>query len=58
MGTVKVVFCMDTEGPCDDPSNDELLSSWANVQIYAVSDKANNLRVRICKADGDQDRPN
>jgi len=29
-----------------------------NVQIYAVSDKANNLRVRICKADGDQDRPN
>ena len=31
MGTVKVVFCMDTEGPCDDPSNDELLSSWADV---------------------------
>jgi len=29
-----------------------------NVQIYAVSDKDKSLKVRICKADGDQDRPN
>ena len=25
---VQIVFCMDTEGPCDDPSNPELLASW------------------------------
>ena len=28
---VHVVFCMDTEGPCDDPSNPELLATWSEV---------------------------
>jgi len=26
--TVFVVFCMDTEGPCDDPNRPDLLASW------------------------------
>jgi len=26
--SVQVVFCMDTEGPCVDPANPELLRSW------------------------------
>lgn len=26
--SVQIVFCMDTEGPCDDPNNPELLSNW------------------------------
>lgn len=30
-GTVYVVFCMDTEGPCADPSNPELLATWGAV---------------------------
>ena len=25
---VLVVFCMDTEGPCADPTNPDLLASW------------------------------
>ena len=28
---VFIVFCMDTEGPCDDPENDELLKNWGTV---------------------------
>jgi len=28
MKKVNVVFCMDTEGPCDDPNNVELLHNW------------------------------
>lgn len=28
---VYVVFCMDTEGPCDDPGNPELLADWPKV---------------------------
>lgn len=31
MSKVYVVFCMDTEGPCDDPNNDELLKTWSDV---------------------------
>ena len=31
MSKVYVVFCMDTEGPCDDPNNDELLKNWSSV---------------------------
>src|SRR4051794_33601957 len=27
-GTVHVVGCMDTEGPCADPGNPELLGTW------------------------------
>jgi hypothetical protein len=26
--SVQIVFCMDTEGPCDDPNNAELLANW------------------------------
>ena len=29
-----------------------------NVRVYAVADKTERLRLRLCKADGDQDRPN
>jgi SAM-dependent methyltransferase len=36
-GRVHVVLCMDTEGPCDDPSNPELLASWDAVD--AAMDK-------------------
>ncbi len=28
---VQVVFCVDTEGPCADPDNPELLGSWEQV---------------------------
>jgi hypothetical protein len=28
---VQVVFCMDTEGPCDDPEKPELLATWERV---------------------------
>ena len=31
MSKLYVVFCMDTEGPCDDPGNDELLKDWKKV---------------------------
>lgn len=31
MNTVYVVFCMDTEGPCDDPNNDMLLKTWRDI---------------------------
>ena len=31
MSVVHVVFCMDTEGPCDDPNNSEILKNWAAV---------------------------
>lgn len=37
MSKVYVVFCMDTEGPCDDPNNNELLKTWGNVD--AAMDK-------------------
>ena len=30
---VYVVFCMDTEGPCDDPSNPSLLKNWDAINI-------------------------
>jgi SAM-dependent methyltransferase len=30
-GSVQVVFCMDTEGPCRDPGNSELLPDWPSV---------------------------
>jgi SAM-dependent methyltransferase len=30
--TVQVVLCMDTEGPCRDPANPELLGSWPEVE--------------------------
>src|ERR1700726_237937 len=28
MSTVYVVVCIDTEGPCSDPANRELLATW------------------------------
>lgn len=31
-GTVQIVFCMDTEGPCDDPGNPQLLATWDRVE--------------------------
>ena len=31
MSKAYVVFCMDTEGPCDDPDNDSLLKTWKDV---------------------------
>lgn len=31
MSIVYVVFCMDTEGPCDDPANSEILKNWQAV---------------------------
>ena len=31
MSKVYIVFCMDTEGPCDDPDNDSLLKTWKDV---------------------------
>ena len=31
--TVFVVFCMDTEGPCADPANPELLTTWPEVDV-------------------------
>lgn len=31
MAGVDVVFCMDTEGPCADPANPELLGTWDEV---------------------------
>ena len=34
---VQVVFCMDTEGPCADPGNPELLATWE--QVDAAMDK-------------------
>jgi SAM-dependent methyltransferase len=30
-GCVYVVFCMDTEGPCDDPKLPDLLATWPKV---------------------------
>jgi hypothetical protein len=36
-GTVHVVVCMDTEGPCADPENPELLATWDAVD--AAMDK-------------------
>lgn len=33
MSTVHVVFCMDTEGPCDDPINLEILKNWQQVDL-------------------------
>ena len=33
MSKVFVVFCMDTEGPCDDPCNNELLKTWSDVDM-------------------------
>ena len=36
-GQVHVVVCMDTEGPCADPGNPELLGTWE--QVDAAMDK-------------------
>ena len=33
MPKLHVVFCMDTEGPCDDPGNSELLKNWSHVDL-------------------------
>ena len=33
MSKLYVVFCMDTEGPCDDPGNQELLKDWNKVDL-------------------------
>lgn len=30
---LNIVFCMDTEGPCDDPENDQLLKNWEQVEL-------------------------
>lgn len=37
MAPVSIVFCMDTEGPCADPGNPELLPTWEAVD--AAMDK-------------------
>jgi len=31
MSKLYVVFCMDTEGPCNDPNNSEILKDWNHV---------------------------
>ena len=36
-GAIQVVLCMDTEGPCDDPGNPQLLATWPRVE--AAMDK-------------------
>ncbi|NQU32374.1 MAG: methyltransferase domain-containing protein [Bacteroidetes bacterium] len=33
MSKVYVVLCMDTEGPCDDPKNTDLLKTWEEVDF-------------------------
>lgn len=33
MSGVQVVFCIDTEGPCVDPGNPELLATWEAVDV-------------------------
>lgn len=35
--SVQFVFCMDTEGPCDDPSRADLLPTWS--QVDAAMDR-------------------
>ena len=42
--TVHVVVCIDTEGPCADPGNPELLSTWEDVD--AAMDKLFDARFR------------
>ncbi|HEV3404627.1 MAG TPA: class I SAM-dependent methyltransferase [Gaiellaceae bacterium] len=37
MSSVRVVVCMDTEGPCADPAHPDLLGTWAEVD--AAMDK-------------------
>lgn len=48
MKKVFVVFCMDTEGPCNDPNNSQLLKNWKEVD-YAMdklfSDKFRNYKL-------------
>ncbi len=44
-GSVQIVFCMDTEGPCVDPHRSDLLPSWAEVdtamdKLFDESSKA------------------
>ena len=46
---VNIVFCMDTEGPCNDPGNNELLKDWALVN--SAMDKLFNKDFRFCYPD-------
>ena len=50
---VYLVFCMDTEGPCDDPGNNELLGTWPRVD--AAMDKlfSDDIRFKYPDADGE-----
>ena len=47
---VLVVFCMDTEGPCVDPDNPELLASWDAVD--AAMEKLFDPALRARHRDG------
>ena len=38
LAEVQIVVCIDTEGPCADPGNPELLANWGAVD--AAMDKA------------------
>ena len=44
MAKVNIVFCMDTEGPCDDPGNKDLLSNWGQVDNAMAKLFKNDLR--------------
>jgi hypothetical protein len=52
--SVHVVVCMDTEGPCADPGNPELLGTWALVD--AATDKlfSEDFRARLPDPAGGQ----
>ena len=49
MSKVYVVFCMDTEGPCDDPDNDSLLKTWKDVDPqwinYLIGNSGSSIRI-------------
>jgi SAM-dependent methyltransferase len=48
-GIVRVVVCMDTEGPCADPGNPELLATWE--QVDEAMDKLFDPELRRAHAD-------
>lgn len=50
---VYIVFCMDTEGPCDDPSNNELLNTWPKVDTAMDKLFSDDFRFKHPDADGE-----
>ena len=46
MSTVYIVFCMDTEGPCDDPLNLEILKNWKQIDIAMDKLFSEDFRIR------------